>query len=227
MSAPVETPDPVETGALALQRVLALEGRNALARVELAASELGRHGLSPASQDRITAIHDAVGELDALLDKIERLSDPARRASSGEQARLARVLEPLLQRIGPALAARGIVLEQRGASTAEALVAVPEPVLERLLLLWLRIAVASLDAWEDELATGATGLVLECLEQPEAVELWLRLEPAGGRARWRIDRTLRVELEVALAEWRGAARHPVAGDADRIGLVLPRSVGHA
>ena len=226
MSAPAPTPGGIEAGALALQRVLALEGRNALARVELAASELGRHELSPASQDRITAIREAVGELDGLLDKIERLADPARHESRGEQASLSQVLGPLLQRIAPALAARGIALEQAGHSL-EATLALPPPVLERLLLLWLRIAIASLDEEECELVAGATRLVLESLEQSDTVELGLRLESTAGPAHWRVPRTLRVELEIALAEWQGGARYEIECDGSRIGLWLPWSAPHA
>ena len=226
MSAPAPTSGGIEAGALALQRVLALEGRNALARVELAASELGRHELSPASQDRITAIREAVGELDGLLDKIERLADPARHESRGEQASLSQVLGPLLQRIAPALAARGIALEQAGGSL-EASLALSAPVLERLLLLWLRIAIASLDDEQDELAAGATRIVLESLEQSDTVELGLRLESAAGPVRWRIARVLRVELDIAVAEWQGGARYESEGDRSCIGLWLPRSVPHA
>lgn len=226
MSAPAPTSGGIEAGALALQRVLALEGRNALARVELAASELGRHELSPASQDRITAIREAVGELDGLLDKIERLADPARHESRGEQACLSQVLGPLLQRIAPALSARGVALEQAGPSL-EATLALPAPVLERLLLLWLRIAIASLDEEQGGLAAGATRLVLESLEQCDTIELGLRLESAVGPARWRVARALRVELDIALAEWQGGARYESEGDGSRIGLWLPRSVPHA
>lgn len=216
----------VEAGALALQRVLAIEGRNSLARVELAASELGRFDLSPAIQDRIGAIREAVGELDSLLDKIERLADPARRASPREQSSLVQVLVPLLQRIAPALTARNIAVEQTG-SCPETLLALPAPVLERLLLLWLRIAIASFAEADGELASGATRLTLESLEQPDSLELRLGFEAATGATGWRVERGLRVELDVALAEWQGKARYEIGGDASRIALSLPRSVLHA
>lgn len=216
----------VEAGALALQRVLALEGRNALARVELAASELGRFELSPAIQDRISAIREAVGELDGLLDKIERLADPARREAPREQSSLCQVLVPLLQRIAPALTARGIALEQAG-RWVETPLAMPAPVLERLLLLWLRIAIASFEQADGELASGATRLSLENLEQPDSVELRLRFDASTGASGWRVERALRVELDVALAEWQGGAHYEIGGDTSRIGLSLPRSVLHA
>lgn len=216
----------VEAGALALQRVLAIEGRNALARVELAASELGRFEVSPAIQDRISAIREAVGELDSLLDKIERLADPLRREAPREQSSLRQVLVPLLQRIAPALTARNIAVEPAG-SWVETPLALPAPVLERLLLLWLRIAIASFDEGEGELASGATRLTLESLEQPDSVELRLRFEAATGASGWRVERALRVELDVALAQWQAGARYEIGGDASRIGLSLPRSVLHA
>ena len=58
-----------------LTRALASESRSALARVELAASELARSGLAPAFGGRVATIRAAVTELDALLGKIDLLSD--------------------------------------------------------------------------------------------------------------------------------------------------------
>jgi len=59
-----------------LTRILAIESRNALARVELAASELSRFESTPAAVDRISTIHQAVDQIDGLLEKIDLLASP-------------------------------------------------------------------------------------------------------------------------------------------------------
>lgn len=218
--------DGVFAGALALQRVLALEGRNALARVELAASELDRLAVSPAIQDRITAIRDAVGELDGLLDKIERLADPARPASSDASTRPDAVLAPLLARLAPALSARGVAIAVEG-GLVSAPVAMPAAVLERLVLLWLRLAVAacgeSIDGGEGEPGV----LRLSIREADPNVVLSLALDASSLALRPTLDRAEQVELDVALAEWRAIAQQGDAENVARWSLHLPRSTGDA
>lgn len=210
----------VEAGALALQRVLALEGRDVLSRVELAASELDRFALAPALAERIGAIREAVFELDTLLDKIERLAHPHRREQAAGQAGIATVLAALRERIAPALAARGVVLEASGSwPTRE--VAVPAAVLERLLLLWLRTAIEALacdGALEDE---PAIVLALEARDLGDTIGLRLRPQTGLRRARFSLERAAQVELDVALAEWQGHARRGVEEDSEWLGLELP------
>lgn len=227
--------------ALALQRVLALEGRNALARVELAASELSRFALVPGALERIVAIRDAVGELDALLDKIERLADPARGACTGAASTLVDAWSAVRSRVEPVLAARDIQLELAGGLETMPL-ALPSEVLERLLLLTLRTAVAAIEREEAEVdgaAPHALRMAARVAPSPAAsqaargagdgagVELELRAQRAGIGIRLPIERVERVELEVALAEWHG--RLASLDDADGTGLAvwLPGSAGDA
>lgn len=218
--------DRTTAGALALQRVLALEGRNALSRVELAASELSRFGLAPGALERIAAIRDAVGELDSLLDKIERLSDPARDARVAAGSRLEDAWCAVRRRIEAVLAARDIRIELEG-ELVEALVAVPRPVVERLLMLWIRTAVAAVDR-EGVGGNGAEPLTLRLSSRAVAasrdglhggpdergeggVELVLRGRRRGQDLPLPVERAERVELEVALAEWQ--ARFAETSDA--------------
>jgi hypothetical protein len=226
MSAAASDRDGVVAGALALQRVLALEGRNALARVELAASELDRFEVSPAIQDRIVTIRDAVGELDALLDKIERLADPARPETTSARTRPDAVLAPLLDRVAPALAARDVAIVVDGA-IARAPVALPGAVLERLVLLWLRLAVAACAGAEDDAEAEPCVLRLASREEPGTVALILSPSDTTRALRPPSDRGQEVELDVALAEWRALAQIEGEEGAGRWTLRLPRSDGDA
>lgn len=210
----------VEAGALALQRVLALEGRDVLSRVELAASELDRFVLAPALAERIGAIREAVFELDTLLDKIERLAHPLRREQGAGQAGVLPVLAALRERIAPALAARGVVLEPMGDwPTRE--VAVPAAVLERLLVLWLRTAIEALACDGSLEEEGAIVLALEGVDRGDAIRLRLRPRTGLRRARFALERAAQVELDVALAEWQGIAVRGVEDDSEWLGLELP------
>lgn len=214
--------DPVEAGALALQRVLALEGRNALARVELAASELVRLEASPAFHDRITAIREAVGELESVLDKIERLSDPLRGTATGEGVELESIWGPLAERLGPALAARGIVLEWVSGWSRSPL-ALTAPVLERLLLGALRVAVAAVE--ESGLEADCEPIVfsVDCRDAGACLE-WVASAGAALRdRRLRIETRPRIELEVALAEWRAEWIDESSASPSRIGIRLRKS----
>ncbi|MFO0687185.1 MAG: hypothetical protein U0900_00575 [Myxococcota bacterium] len=210
----------VEAGALALQRVLALEGRDVLSRVELAASALDRFELAPALAHQIDAIRAAVGELDTLLDKIERLSDPLRSERTAGEARLAPVLAALAVRLAPTLAARGVRLEATGAGPARA-VAVPEAVLERLVLTWLRAGIAALAGATDGAEETPIVLELEGRDHEDAVELVLRVRGVGSDRRLALARADQVELDVALAEWRGRALRLDEGGGEALGLRLP------
>jgi len=206
MSAGAVRPGSIEAGALALQRVLALEGRDALSRVELAASELERFGLTPAIRERLAAIRDAVVELDSVLDRIERLADPLRGRAPEAPTRLADVLSPVATRLAPAFAARGLALVGEGA-WSEVAVALPPPALERLLIHGLRVAVASApaEAFDDAgrlLTLRLDGALDERVDPPE---LALSIEVLAGREplALRVEPAARIELEVALVEARG------------------------
>lgn len=218
--------DPVEAGALALQRVLALEGRNALARVELAASELVQLEASPGARDRLAVIREAVERLDGVLDKIERLSDPLRAAATGARTALASVWTPLVERITPALRARGLVVEATGA-WPERWIAVPAVVLERLLLCFLRVVIAALEAADGEGDAGPSVLSIECRDEGGSVALLVGVIGLRGAARLELDPADRVELEVALAQWRGELIDATAAAPSRIGLRLRRASSDA
>lgn len=227
MSAAFTRDDTARTGALALQRVLALEGRDVLSRVELAASELDRFALAPALGERVAAIREAVAELDAVLDKIERLAEPRRSERPVGEARFDAVFAAIRARIAPALAARSIVLDgpvegpvDGGATRA---IAMPTPVLERLLLVWLRTAIRAFtgDDGVDEGASAGVALALELDEQDDALALALRPRTSGWTRPLRVDRAARTELDVALAEWGARADLAAEGPAARMGLWLP------
>lgn len=210
----------VEAGALALQRVLALEGRDVLSRVELAASELARFALAPALSEQIGAIRDAVGELDTLLDKIERLANPVRPEQALGSARVESVFAAIRARIAPALAARGVLLEATGCwPTRE--VALPAAVLERLVLLWLRTALLALACDDAVGEEPSIVLAFEGRDRDDGVELRLGSRAGRRRARFEVERAAQVELDVALAEWRGLAVRGTEGDWEGLGLRLP------
>ncbi len=213
--------DAIEAGALALQRVLALEGRNALARVELAASELMAGEARPAARDRLTAIREAVGALDDVLDKIERLSDPLRPDAPGAATAFASVWQPLVARLGPALRARGLALETTGDGIT-ATIALTGPVLERLLLALLRSAVSAVGESAIEPEGGASRIVVECRDEEGALALCVRVFDRQGEVRLALAQADRVELEIALAQASGALLDAATAWPRGIGLRLPR-----
>ena len=215
--------DPVQAGALALQRVLALEGRNALARVELAASELVRLEASPAYRDRITAIREAVAELESVLDKIERLSSPRRGTVTGEGVRLESVWVPLAQRLAPALAARGIVLAWESGWDESAL-ALTTPVLERLLLGALRMAVSAVDEPGSEAELEPIVFWVDCRDAGACLEWVASVGGSTSERRLRIQPGPRVELEVALGEWRAELVDESLASPSGVGIRLRKSV---
>lgn len=198
----------------ALTRVLAIEGRNALARVELAASELARFETPPSLRDRIDTIRSAVCEIDGLLGKIDRLSAGPPR-SRGPAIEVARAWERVCRRLAASLATRGIVLEAMSLDErsveAGVRVTLPSAVLDRLLFALLRASVSGIDA-----PLRVRGLVAR-----SAQHVWIGLErstDATAGVVWAIDRASRVELEIQLAEWDGQLD---CDSAERVGFRLP------
>lgn len=208
-----------EASALVLQRILALAGRNALARVELAASELDRLESSPAARERLGAIRSAVEELDGVLHEIERLASPQAAPVPLEGASLPRTWNALVARLAPTLGARGIEVERLGGE-ADARVALPALVLERILLAFLRLAVVSFDAEDDGGGATRLRLVVADRSEPEACELRLSAVAQGQPHRFALAAAERVELEVALAEWHGRLIDESTQLPSRIGLRL-------
>jgi hypothetical protein len=220
MSPSAASPEAAETGgALVLQRILALAGRNALARVELAASELDRLESSPAARERLGAIRSAVDELDGVLHEIERLASPPLDPVPAEGSPLARTWNRLVDRLAPTLDARGIGVERLGEGD-EPLVALPALVLERILLAFLRLAIVSLES--DGEGASATPLELAVAERagPQVRELRLTAIRSGQSPRFDLAPAERVELEVALAQWRCGMIDETTQVPSRIGLRL-------
>jgi len=194
--------DPMATRET-LTRVLAVESRNALSRVELAADELTRLATNPAIQARLSGIREAVGELDVLLEKLALLWT-ARVAGEVQVVDLEALVEGVCERIAPTLQARGIPLERRSRVGRCRLGITPIRV-ERLLLCLLRLGIGSV--------AGEEGLRLETRVEGEGIGVLLaRSGDPDERdgALWRAtDATRRLELELQLAELGGRLSQPV------------------
>jgi hypothetical protein len=194
----------------AVTHVLALESRNALARVELAASELARFDANPAMQEMLETIGDAVGELDVLLAKIGLLWSPG----SGRQARsieVDEVMSRVVERLGPALDARGVrVRAESGAGVCS--LSLAASAFERLLLAFLRLGLLACERGES--------LTLETRRESEEIAIALgRTEGDSKGGPLPLDPAHRFELEVALAECGG--RLTIAQETGELCFRLP------
>ena len=178
----------------ALTRALASESRNALARVELAASELARHELTPGVAGRVATIRAAAEEIDTLLAKIDLLSN-AERLPDRETADFGWIARSVLARLTPSLEARGLVLNWADARERRSNLTVvgTRAALEALCLGFIRWIAGS----------GAFGefVGVELVERDGFACLIARSE--AGRRNTGFDGTTRLELEVALAECNG------------------------
>ncbi|GEM_PF-5363961 len=195
--------DPVVRGSLT--RALASESRNALARVELAASELSRSGLAPALAGRVSTIREAVEEIDGLLGKIDLLSDDVHVPDRGA-IDLASAARAVLDRVASGLGARGLDLEwvePEGLGDRFA-VCTPGPTVELLCLGLIRLLAGAVSpqAAGGVLDSASQSIRVEAVRRGDDVCLIARC--AGAKPSARFDRTARLELEVVLAEWRGA-----------------------
>ncbi len=216
----------------ALTRILAIESRNALARVELAASELSRFESTPAAVDRISTIHQAVSQIDELLGKIDLLASPAL-ATSWPAVDVEEVWQRIRKRLDPTLAARGIRFQAASEPAAvaqstgtepvvktEIRVEMPEAALESILYALLRVVLAAtLRDWElrFDLEYVANGLCAALVV----------VSAAQDRRRLEFDRDDWFELEVALAEWGGTLTASAPEGHDRIQIFLPTGASHA
>ena len=207
----------------ALTRLLAIESRNALARVELAASELGRFETTPSAADRLATIHHAVDQIDSLLAKIDILASP-RNASSWPAICVADIWQRIRERLGSTLEARGIELildlppDGEGPGRSPRL-EMPEPVLESIFYAGLRLVLASTDRDQR--------LCVEWVPGTNELRVGLRLLHSVGDQGMTERRSLEVprddflELEVQLAEWRGSLVLSSEIGFDGIQVVLP------
>lgn len=204
-----------------LTRALASESRSALARVELAASELERSGLAPALGGRVATIREAVSELDALLGKIDLLSD-LDRVPDRVGVDLARVARSVVQRLSPGLRARGVELVWEDGARDDALaVGVPQPTVELLCLGLVRLVVGAVSPGAAHLALDASPCEVRFGAEQRGGDVCLvaRCHVEGATARF--DRTARLELEVVLAEWSGAFLVGEDPESVEVGIALP------
>lgn len=119
----------------AAERLLA-EARNALARIELAATQLARDACTPAARTLSRGISDAVEDLDAVLTRaLVPLRAGAPQAQPGSDA--SNLLPELVGRLARTLAARGIELE---AEAADGVVQADLHLLRRATLALVRAA---------------------------------------------------------------------------------------
>ena len=201
----------------ALTRVLAIESRNALARVELAASELSRFGATPSAFDRISTIHHAVAEIDEYLAKIDVLAAP-KFLTCLPAIEIDEIWLGIRKRLDPILRARGIAFhevdELAVASHLEPTVEMPRSSLEAILYALLRLVM------------GPTGqnltLSFEALVDDSDIRISLTATAReADRSDWDISREERLELEVQLAEWGGSVEFVSTHDRDGVQLRLP------
>ncbi len=202
-------PDPTATRET-LTRVLTLESRNALSRVELAAGELARLDVNPASRERLAVIREAAGELDVLLEKLALLWT-SRLAGEARIVDLEALVDRVCERITPTLQARRIAIEHL-AGVGRCRLEITPVVLERLLLCFLRLGLGSIP--------GEARLRLETRGDGEGIGVLLRRTDDRGDALSRAaDPARRLELELQLAERGG--RLSDAAEEEALGLWIP------
>ena len=206
--------DPTATREI-LTQVLAVESRNALSRVELAAGELTRLATNPAIHERLAGIREAVGELDVLLEKLGLLWTP-RAEGEDRVVDLDALVEGVCERIAPTLQARGIAIERRS-GIGRCRLGITPVVLERLLLCFLRLGLGSIP--------GEERLRLETRVEGEGIGVFLcRSDACRSDARDEAfspetDPARRLELELQLAELGGRLPDPTGEEA--LGLWIP------
>ncbi|MFK7898864.1 MAG: hypothetical protein AB8G23_23745 [Myxococcota bacterium] len=204
----------------ALTRVLAIEGRNALARVELAASELSRFEATPAVRARIETIRSAADEIEGLFAKIDLLSTP-RSNQHWPALGVEGAFRSVERRIASTLSARNATLVWRNHEDAQAArLEIPGPTLERLLVALIRLGL--------NLSRGAGEFILDAVPSEELVSITLHLP---GDSQRRVSnsaaRDARVDLDVQLAEWGGLCVLNDDPKGTRLVLSLPVEALHA
>lgn len=213
-----------ESARATLTRALASESRSALARVELAASELERSGLAPALVGRVETIRTAVSELDSLLGKIDLLSDldrvPDRPAVDFE-----RVARSVVERLAPGLRARGVEFAWAGRAQGEGAlkVSVPQPTVELLCLGLVRLVVGAVSPGASAVDPGASPRSVRLSAEQRGGDVCLVARSGAIGAASRFDRAARLELEVVLAEFCGAFLVGDDPEHVEVGIALPAS----
>lgn len=199
-----------------LMRVVASESRNALARVELAASELARFETSPSQKGRVDTIREAVSEIDLLLGKIDLLSDP-RRSEDTTGSDLVEVGRRVFSGIADVMSARGLSFDRQALDELIPVglrVAVPEAALEASIFGLARVAASLVEAPSE--------LVVRALTREGFGCLLIRIDETGDSSTpLAIERAARVELQIELAEWQGELLSSAGTWPRELGLALP------
>lgn len=197
----------------ALTRALASETRNALARIELAASEIGRFAGARSLGLRVDTIHSAVAEIDGLLQKLDVVSGLCADRPAAE-CRLHDVLRGVVARVVPVMRTRGLLLEWHESETPAG-----------------TETVALSAAATESILFGLLGVVANACETPGLLELsvlregafvGLVLSPPDGAMGVRLSsraEALQLELDVELAEWAGRSEIDLA--TRRLAVWLP------
>ncbi len=197
-----------------LSEALALEARNALARIELAASELDRLDGSPRLAERLETIHEAVREVDGVLGTLGLLGSGPLRPPTGPAFEPDDVARRVLSRVASTLVARGLDV-RLGEPAPSTSCPVPEATLERLLLALLRLGAR-------ERERGAR-LTLSTVAREGRFEVTLCSESDRfGEPATRPGGSLGLELEAQLAEWDGVLESDAAAGL-RLALPLERT----
>lgn len=181
-----------------LMNALALESRNALSRVELAASELGRGETRPRDQAMLATIHEAVEELDDHLGRIRALSLDAFAlvADVNPQTVLGDALSQAIQRIDATLAARGVFLDVEPWTADTPRVAIPEATLTRLFFAFLRLGLGLAERGDRVRVTAALSSGAPTLS-------WLNESSSATPLQWEELAARRLDVESQWAEWGG------------------------
>ncbi len=172
--------------------------RGALARVELAASQLARDVATPRARALLRSISVAVADLDRGLAALAASPGRGAQPRCPEAVPVAPLLTTIVERLRPALAARGLHLEAAVAEAETALAGEPQA-LRRAALLLLRCVAAGL-------ATGG-GLTLAAEQAPDDGALVLAVEAAGPARDGASDAAARSALRTLVAAQGASLEH--------------------
>lgn len=188
---------------------LAIEARNALARVELSVGELSGAGQSPRILEIASTLQEAVDEMEQLLGTIGRLHAPLR-PPGGPSLPLAPILDVAIGRAAKVARSRGVVWAVDASAVPAVETQVPRAVLERLLLAFFRNVFGVCER-------GTTLSLRATLVGPD-LEVDVARTHSGSSAS-QIARREQVDLEAQLAEWGGSFSTEAHGA--RYGIRLP------
>lgn len=198
-----------------LTHALANESSNALARVELAASELSRFGGTPHMQGMVETIRNAVGEIDAFLGTIRALSNCPREGPVGdnEASHYGPALSGALHRIETTLAARGVTLHVSLWETEPSPRRIPGATLERLIFAFLRLGLSTAERGE--------GIRLDAIQDEQSIGLeWQGPGIRGSAFDSGLVLSHQLDVEAQWAEWGG---HLLIDEAaHRLRLIIPK-----